>query len=146
MTCANLQMGDEMEFDPSRIVSRRDWTFPFTSSEVRMACEAKFAYHMSRYEHWSDRVEALEAKLKNEGVEFREYQVTGGKQLDVVLDPQIAKELNEAKDKQRQHERSSKEYRAYLAGLSKPPVDVLLRLTADDIVFFGLDVVDDEDA
>lgn len=123
---------------------RFDWLFPFPVVEIRAACVEKVVYHKDRHAYWSSEAEEIELKLRTDGIDIRERQVTGGNRFDVVLDGELSERLGEARNKRDHHERLRDEYLAYYAGLYNMDGNQTLSLNYDDIAWFGMNKVEVE--
>lgn len=115
---------------------RSHWHFLFSGKEVAEAAAKKATYHRERLEFWKLEADLAESKLREKGVEFRSYPVTGGEQLNVVLDTDLQKRLQECKSKVRDHETELRRYELW--GVACARVHGELGLDCDDIEYFGL--------
>jgi hypothetical protein len=124
---------------------RSTWKFPFGITDVRDAANVKASYHREREEYWALDVTEAEKELREKGVDLREFEATGGKQFQAVIDPARAQRLSEAKAKRDSHKAKAEQYEGFVAGLAKLQGEAgvanngTLELTIDDIAHFGLD-------
>lgn len=116
---------------------RNDWTFNYPASEVATGAREKYAHHRERIAWWLDQQEAAERELRSKGVEFRDRDVTGGKRVEAVIDPELSRRLEECRQKVAHHERLADEYGAYLA-VCEANFAVMLELSVSDVRWFGL--------
>lgn len=116
---------------------RQQWTFEYSAQTVCEAASCKVVYHRERADFWRGELATAEAELREHGIEFREYDVTGGRRLDPVLDPQRQQRVQECRHKLAEHERNIEEYEAYRLAL-KDNLGATVRLDVDDIKFFDI--------
>lgn len=130
---------------------RHGWTFHYSANEVLAAAQKKVEYHKERIAFWQKESVMAEAELRQKGVEFKDYDVTGGKRLEVKTDPGLLRRYEEARSKMEMHELSLKEYERYARALEHEIeiyekqdsfVDVnipeLLELYISDLEYFDL--------
>lgn len=120
---------------------RRDWTFIYTVEEVANAAEAKAKYHAEREAFWEREKEEVVAAIRESGLEVRGHKVTGGERAEVVLDPTLAKRLDECQNKLTGHQSSGEEYRGWHSVLrvAVEREEDRLELDHEDVRYFGLD-------
>src|SRR5689334_14627592 len=98
-------------------MKRSEHTFQFLGQQISDAAKAEHHYHAGRLEFWKAEQDKAADKARESGVEIREYDVTGGKRVDVVLDPTVASRLQECANKINSHraaaDRFSMEAAAY---------------------------------
>ena len=117
---------------------RGDWLFSYPVEEVLAGAKAKLAYHEKRGEFWrAEREKAVEA-VKGAGFQVREYEVTGGKDTQVVVDQTLTARLQQCSAKTREHIGKIKEYRQWIAVLSTQRMDEHIDLHMDDALYFGV--------
>lgn len=115
--------------------------FKYKASVLKVACDEKVKYHEGRLSFWKDEQKKAAAKAKDAGVEIREYEVTGGVNVDVVVDPSVVNRLNECKNKIRRHQEKIEEYTQEAAAYGSQPPGTLYTLDPEDVVHFGIKVV-----
>lgn len=120
--------------------NRNNWLFTLDTSKIAHAVRKKIAYHQERFDYWNHEVDAINTKIKTEGIKITSYQNSAGERLEATIDSGLEDRLNEARSKRFNHESSLASYRAYYHGLQFAPPT--LQLDADDIRWAGL--VDDE--
>lgn len=123
------------------MTKRDSWEFVYSVKEVADAAEERADYHDDRVTHWRGERSEAERELREKGVEFREHEVTGGKNVQAVIDPERQAHLNACASKIRNHESLRDEYRGYARALVRQyerEHDALLELTVRDILYFGL--------
>ena len=119
---------------------RNQWKFRLPSSRVADAAKAKAAHHRERETYWQNELASAQTALKS-AVEFREHDVTGGKQVALVVDPEKQQHVNRCSGKRDEHRSQAENYEAYEAALR---IDAALassigvELDVDDIRYFGL--------
>jgi hypothetical protein len=126
------------------MMKRLDWQFEYGVEEVMDAARERAAYHRRREDFWTDeRQEALTA-IQETGVDVREFDVTGGKKAQVVIDPTLSERLNECQAKLATHQDQAEKYEGWTHVL-RATVDrgdaVTLKLDHEDVRYFGLDQV-----
>ena len=89
--------------------------FEFRAEKIAAAAKAEAEYHLQRVSFWRKEYEAAVARLKESAkVEFREYDVTGGKRVDLAVDygDMLAyQRMQEAWSKIESHRHSAEQYR-----------------------------------
>jgi hypothetical protein len=116
---------------------RRQWRFGYQAGRLVRPADEKREHHRDRARWWQDELEKAEKDLRQHGVEFREYPVTGGTQVNPVLDPTRQARVQECRQKVKDHESLAEEYALYARAFELNP-DVELELDAEDVKFFGL--------
>ena len=116
---------------------RHEWKFSFTGQDLYSAADEKAVYHETRLEFWTAEFVMAEEKVKSTGVDVREYPVTGGNRLELVIDPTLQARYEECHKKLQMHEMMADEFDRY-ARAFELNVDALFDLDADDIRYFGL--------
>src|SRR5216117_3578670 len=102
---------------------RSEWLFVYPVEKVLRAAKIKLAYHEQRGEFWRGEREKAVTAIKGAGLEVREYEVTGGKETQVVLDLALQGRLNICSQKIREHVGKVKEYRQWVAVLETQRAD-----------------------
>lgn len=117
---------------------RVDWLFVYPVSVVYSGAQSKLQYHEQRLAYWrSEREKAVEA-VKSAGFEVREYEVTGGKDTQVVVDHTLTARLAQASGKLREHTAKVKDFKQWVAVLGTQAGEKLVELTMDDALYFGI--------
>ena len=87
-----------------------EWRVDVPVPDLLDAAIVKRDYHQARLEHWSTERESAEEKLRAEGVEFRSAPArytntvsSGAAALDVVIDPNLKRALDETRQKVEDH-------------------------------------------
>lgn len=119
---------------------RNGWEFEYGIEELADAARVMAAYHTSRLDWWRQEADTTVSKIKEKGIEVREYEVTGGKDAQVVIDPELARRLSECKTKIGKHERKDEEYTSWAEVLATEQERGARTMTLDheDVLFFGL--------
>lgn len=115
---------------------REDWTFQYQAETVRTAAQQKVGQHQERLDFWTLERDKAEAELREKGLEFREHDMTGGRQVQAVLDPERQAHLNRCTNKIDSHKRELADYELWVRALGTKRG--VLELTLDDIRFFEL--------
>lgn len=127
-------------------MSERDgWIFQFSVEEVRDAASRQANYHADRLAYWKEVQEKTKEQIEEEGVEVKPQEVTGGRRYDVIANPSLVKRLNEAEDKISLHQRSLRDFRQWTAVLDTRPAADMVDLDMDDILFFQIKVLEEEE-
>jgi len=117
---------------------RADWLFVYPVRTVLESAKAKLAYHEKRIEFWRTEREKSVTAIKAAGLQVREYEVTGGKDTQVVADPSLQQRLSQCTGKIREHLAKIKEYRQWVAVLETQGQDDRIDLHMDDALYFGV--------
>lgn len=118
-------------------MKRGEHLFQFTGKQVSAAATAEYGYHADRITFWKDEQQKAIAKAKAAGVEIREYEVTGGKRVDVVLDPTVATRLGECANKITSHRTAADRFQIEAAAYGTQS-ERMYELQPDDVVYFRL--------
>lgn len=120
---------------------RETWDFKYLVSDVIKSAKKQAQYRMDRIKWWESEADQAEAKLKEKGFEYRERQFTGGSDINIVGDPELARRVTTCKSKIKEHQEMVGEYSIWITALEnmeKRDAEAELTLKFDDIVFFGL--------
>jgi hypothetical protein len=105
-----------------------------------MGAQTKLQYHEGRLRYWQGEREIAKEAVQHAGFKVVEYEVTGGKDVQVQVDPAPVQRLNQCNMKIREHQPKIKEYRQWVATLAtqltSPPTKI--DLTMEDALYFGL--------
>ncbi|EDN65898.1 hypothetical protein BGP_0965 [Beggiatoa sp. PS] len=143
----DLSLDDDEELimygrDEEKIKSLRgSWEFHYAPTEVLKAVEAKIKHHQERLDWWTSEQEQAETKLKEKGFDYRENFRSGGSDVVIVGDPELAKRTKDCSSKVREHQEQIKTYESWVRALTtkvQRAPDTPLTLWMDDILFFGL--------
>ena len=112
-------------------------TFHFKGSQIA-SCAAKEAdYHEERRTWWDGEYEKAVARAKDAGVQVNEYNVTGGKQAQVVIDPSATARIAESYQKRESHRQSADRFRIEAAAYATQS-DRVYECDPSDVVYFRL--------
>lgn len=118
-------------------MKRSEHLFQFTGLQISAAASAECEYHRERIVFWeAEQTKAVE-KAKSAGVEVREYDVTGGKRADVILDPSVSNRLTECANKLHSHRRAADEFQIEAACYGTQP-ERSYELHPDDVIHFRI--------
>ena len=120
---------------------RQTWEFIYQVSEVAEAATRIAQYHAERTAWWETEGNTAEDYLNNKGFEYRERRHSLGEDVEIIGDPELAKRVSECKQKVREHKEQEKLYNTWVRALetvAERGKSHELKLTIDDIVFFGL--------
>ena len=127
--------------DEAKVSLRGSWDFKYTPTEVLKAVEVKIKHHNDRLDWWTSEQKQAETKLKEKGFDYRKNRHSGGSDVVIVGDPELAKRNADCSSKMREHQRQIKMYNAWVRALTikvQREPDIPLTLWMNDIVFFGL--------
>ena len=119
-------------------MKRNEWLFRYTVGELLAAARARLAHHEARRVWWNDEYAAAAAKAKTAGVEVREYDVTGGKNAQMVFDPALQGRVNECSQKRESHRKSAEGFAQWVAVLESQPPGNTFDVNMDDALYFGV--------
>jgi predicted ATPase len=119
-------------------MKRNEWLFRYTVADLLGASRERLAYHEQRRDWWNGEYKAAAAKAKDAGVEVREYQVTGGMNAQMVIDPGLQARINECSQKRETHRKRAEEFAQWVAVLESQAPSTPFDVTMDDALFFGV--------
>ncbi len=120
---------------------RQQWEFNYTVQTLADAAKKRMEYHDQRRQWWETESDQAEAALKAKGFEYRERQLTGGSDINIVGDPELAKRVHQCKQKIKEHNLSAYEYQTWMHALGakyKMQPDATFPLKFDDVAYFDL--------
>ena len=124
-------------------MKRREWTVQKLVDELVAAADERCSYHTKRLDWWEGERDEANDRIRESGVQVREYAQTGGNRHEVVIDPTLAKRLSECERKITHHRALSDEYAQWWSMLKKATGS--FELDHDDWqFFFGLRGDEDE--
>lgn len=112
------------------------WTFMIPKDEVLEACEKKVIYHSARLERWTGVLTTAEKEVR-ESVDFRDREYTGGRDIEVVFDPEKSKQLKTAKEKVAFHTDALRKYQLVARALKSTELNSCI-IGLESMEFFGL--------
>jgi hypothetical protein len=118
-------------------MKRTEHTFQFTGKQISEAAAAEYDYHAGRVAWWKAEQEKAIEKAKGAGVEIRESDVTGGKRVDVILDPSVQSRLSQCASKINEHRGAADSFQIQAATYGSQP-ERSYELHADDVIYFRL--------
>lgn len=119
------------------VMKRNEHIFQFAGQQISAAAALEHQYHVGRVDFWTAEQEIAIAKAKESGVEIRELDVTGGKRVDVILDPTIGGRLQECANKIHSHQAAADRFQIEAAAYGTQP-DRSYDLHPDDVIYFRL--------
>lgn len=117
---------------------RNDWRFVFTAEQLKAAAHNKKQNHLLRSSFWEDQYQIAINTAKEKGFEVREYDITGGKRADLVVDTTLQSRVTECYNKRNEHRKLAEEYSQWTGVFASQDPTLLLDLDATDILYFGL--------
>ena len=121
--------------------NREQWEFSFTAREVVVALDKRIEHHVSRLAWWESEMEQAEAGLVDKGFEYRERRLSGGDELIVVGDPELANRVKQCRNSLRRHKENKQFFETWnrvLGSRLKQDSEATLLMKYDDVKFFGL--------
>jgi len=118
-------------------MKRQEHTFQFTGKQISDAAARECDYHTERLNWWGHEQDKAIGAAKAAGVEVREYEVTGGKNVQIVLDPTLQGRLQECANKINTHRTAMDRFQIEAAAYGTQP-ERSYELHPDDIVYFRL--------
>lgn len=127
-------------------MSRHEWKFEYTESEILEAVQAKIVHHNKRLAWWQDEFKIAQEELNARGVEFKEDTRFSGNgthlaQAVASIPQDIQKRLTESGNAVERHTASIEQFALYKRALIHS-IDLTagkkLELTTNDLEFFGL--------
>ena len=118
-------------------MKRNEHLFQFNGKQIAEAARGEHEYHERRLDFWKGEQQKAIAIAKEAGVEVNEYDVTGGKRVDVVIDPSVGQRLNECANKIQKHNSAADKFQIEAAAYGTQP-ERAYELHPDDIVYFRL--------
>jgi hypothetical protein len=116
---------------------RNEHVFQFTGAQIAAAARAEHDYHRERVQWWKSEQERAIGAAKEKGVEVREYDVTGGKSLQIVLDPSLDMRLSVCANKINSHRAAADRFQIE-ADCYATQGSRTFELHPDDAVYFRL--------
>jgi len=118
-------------------MKRNGHTFQFSGTLIGSAATAEHKYHTERVTYWKAEQEKAITQARAAGIEIREQDVTGGKRVDVVIDPTVGIRLQECANKIASHQQAADRFQIEAAAYGTQP-DRSYELEPDDIIYFRL--------
>ena len=119
-------------------MKRNEWLFRYTLGDLHAAAIERLRHHTERREWWDTEYRKAAEGAKAAGVEVREYDVTGGKNAQMVIDPSWQNRLNECSQKREAHRKRAEEYAQWVAVLASQSQGNTLDVQLDDALYFGV--------
>jgi len=117
---------------------RSHWRFQYPVKLIAKAAQERVAYHSDRVQWWENQRDEAEKAIKNTGIQVRQHQFTGGKDVEIVIDPTLAKRLAECNDKVEGHRTSRESFECWERILTRSGNLETLDLDVDDVRHFHL--------
>jgi hypothetical protein len=118
-------------------MKRNEHLFQFSGKQISDAAQAEHDYHRERVAFWQIEQDRAAERARAAGVDVREYAVTGGKRVQMVVDPDIQTRLNEAGSKIDSHRAASDKFKIEADCYGTQP-DRSYELHPDDVIYFRL--------
>ena len=112
--------------------------FQFKAAEISAAACEEAAYHSSRITWWESEQELAIKLAREAGIEIREHEITGGKNVEVVVDVSITKRLSQCATKIANHQSAADRFTIEAAAYGSQPEALVYELDPDDVVYFRL--------
>jgi len=118
-------------------MKRQEHLFQFTGKQISRAARTEHDYHIERMEWWKiEQKKAIEA-TKEKGVEVREYDITGGKAVQVITDPSLSMRLTDCANKLNSHRKAADDFKIQADCYGTQP-ERTYELQPDDVIYFRL--------
>lgn len=119
---------------------RNKHEFLFTAEQIAKAATAEQEYHEQRVTWWRIEYDKAVEAAKAKGIEVREYDVTGGKQAQLVIDPGLSARISQCTSKIASHQAAADRFKIEAAayGSQSDPLAGAYKLDPDDVVYFRL--------
>ena len=117
---------------------RNEWRFQFEAGSVADAARREAAYHRERYAWWLAEQDRVTAEVERSGVQIREFEVTGGRQKQVVIDPTLQGRLSECDRKMQRHTEEAEQYEMWADAMDAMPTEQIYDLDPEDVRYFRL--------
>ena len=118
-------------------MKRNEHQFQFSGAAIAKAASAEYEYHRQRLSYWQGEQEVAAKRARAAGIEVREYDVTGGKQVNVVIDPEVMARLNTCASKMNAHRSAADRFQIEAACYATQG-ERMYELHPDDVVYFRL--------
>lgn len=118
-------------------MKRNEHTFQFNGTQVSEAAWAEYKYHMERRDHWKAEQEKAITRAKSAGIDVREYDVTGGKAVNIVVDPEVSSRLTTCANKINSHRAAADRFQVEAAAYATQ-AERTYELQPDDVLYFRL--------
>jgi len=118
-------------------MKRDNHSFEFAASAIQRAANSEHTYHTKRIIFWKKEQQKAIKKAKGAGVEIREHEITGGKSVEVILDPSVSRRLSVCASKIQLHQGSADRFQIEAAAYGTQSAKHY-ELDPDDIVYFRL--------
>ncbi len=119
------------------MANRREWKFKYQASSLKDASQKRKQYHEKRLKYWTKEVERAEQELREHGIDFRDFHVSGGNRLEAIIDPGLMRRYQESKRKLDKHKERIREYDRFVRTFTRHSTEEY-ELDIDDMEFFGL--------
>jgi hypothetical protein len=117
--------------------NRLNWTFQYGAEVLGEAAKARQQHHEARLLFWETTKAVAETELRDSGISLRDYEVSGGKRIEAVVDPSLSNRYSEATERVDSHYFKLGEYDRYIRAFAASGSKVF-ELTIDDMNYFGL--------
>jgi hypothetical protein len=118
-------------------MKRGEHLFQFTGKQIAAAAMEEHDYHAERWKWWRDEEDAAIKQAKASGIEVREMPVTGGRQVQVVIDPTVQARLTQCGYKISGHKQAADRFQIE-AGAYQTQPERSFELQPDDVLYFRL--------
>lgn len=118
-------------------MKRNEHTFQFTGNQIAQAAEREHEYRLGRLAWWKAEHEKAIEQATSACTEIREHDVTGGKRVEVIIDPSVTKRLTECTNKILDHTSAADKLQIE-AAVYRSQGDRVYELHPDDVIYFRL--------
>lgn len=117
---------------------REKWIFRYEVQRLTLAAKDRATHERGREAWWNTEYEAAAVKAKDAGFEVREYDVTGGKNAQIVVDVSLQGRLNECSQKRAAHRAAAEQYEQWWSIFAAQDITLTFDLDSTDVLYFGL--------
>lgn len=116
---------------------RNEHLFQFSGKDISEAATSEAKYHSERATHWNEVYEQAAIEAKTAGVTIKEYDVTGGKRADVIIDTSVGNRLSESVNKRTRHQEQANSFKIESAAYGTQ-LGRMYELDSSDVIHFRL--------
>src|SRR5574340_1262485 len=114
-------------------MQRENWRYQYTIKQLKKAVAGRITYHSGRLDFWAKELEIAKENLKSASTEIKEFPVTGGTRLQVVVDPTWERRTNECQFKVEMHRNKVTEFKKYRDVFAPSSEADVMTLDMDDV-------------
>lgn len=129
--------------------NREDWEFSFTIAKVLEGARGQLEFRQGRVKHWTAHQDKIMEEVKEKGLsihipeamklssmQMSNYSTRSRNGAQIMVDPTLQENLNEAWSKIQHHSEKVQEYEGWVQFLQAGKQDDTLKLTHHDWMYF----------